>query len=109
MKDRVNTDTSAERVAVISGSTRPTRICPGIAKWTRETLSEQSLFHYQLIDLAEINLPLLDEPLKAALRDYQHEHEHTKACQQLRVIDSQMVEALEASQEQRPKRAKAAP
>ncbi len=77
----MNTDTSYERVAVIIGSTRPTRICPGIAKWTRDTLNEQSPLHYQLIDLAEINLPLLDEPLKAALRDYQHDH--TKAWSEL--------------------------
>jgi NAD(P)H-dependent FMN reductase len=35
---------------------------------------EQSPLHYELIDLAEINLPFLDEPLKAALRQYEHEH-----------------------------------
>jgi NAD(P)H-dependent FMN reductase len=64
----------AERVAVIVGSTRPTRICPGIAAWIQRVLDEQSLLHYRLIDLAEVNLPLLDEPLKAALRDYKHPH-----------------------------------
>jgi len=73
-----------ERVAVIIGSTRPTRICPGIAQWTQKTLSEQSSLRYRLIDLAEINLPLLDEPLKAAQRDYKHAH--TKAWSKL--IDS---------------------
>jgi NAD(P)H-dependent FMN reductase len=64
----------AERVAVIIGSTRPTRICPGIAQWTQKTLDEHSELRYCLIDLAEINLPLLDEPLKAALREYAHPH-----------------------------------
>ena len=46
-----------DRVAVIIGSTRPTRICPGIAEWTLRTLSEHSELPYELIDLAEIALP----------------------------------------------------
>jgi NAD(P)H-dependent FMN reductase len=33
--------------------------------------------HYELVDLALVNLPLLDEPLTAALRQY--EHGHTRA------------------------------
>jgi NAD(P)H-dependent FMN reductase len=70
-----------ERVAVIVGSTRPTRICPGIAAWTRQVLDETSPLHYALVDLAEVNLPFLDEPLKAALRDYRHDH--TKAWSKL--------------------------
>jgi NAD(P)H-dependent FMN reductase len=73
--------TFAERVAVIIGSTRPTRICPGIAAWTQQVLDEDSPLHYRLIDLAEINLPLLDEPLKAALGDYKHPH--TKSWSEL--------------------------
>jgi len=64
----------AERVAVIIGSTRPTRICPGIAAWTQRVLDEESPLQYRLIDLAEINLPLLDEPLVAALGEYKHAH-----------------------------------
>ena len=56
------------RVAVVAGSTRPTRICPGIACWVLQTAQEESPLRYELIDLAEVNLPFLDEPLKAALR-----------------------------------------
>jgi NAD(P)H-dependent FMN reductase len=44
-------------------------------------LQASSGLHYELIDLAEINLPFLDEPLKPALGNYQHEH--TKAWSQL--------------------------
>lgn len=68
-------------VAVVIGSTRPTRICPGIARWTQTTLQEKSSLRYQLVDLAEIDLPLLDEPLKAALRQYVHPH--TKSWSEL--------------------------
>jgi NAD(P)H-dependent FMN reductase len=66
-----------ERIAVLIGSTRPTRICEGIARWVLRFAQEDSPLTYQLIDLAEVNLPFLDEPLKAALRQYRREH--TKA------------------------------
>jgi NAD(P)H-dependent FMN reductase len=67
----------SERVAVVIGSTRPTRICRGIAEWIKSAAQEESPLQYELIDLAVINLPFLDEPLKASLRQY--EHEHTRA------------------------------
>jgi NAD(P)H-dependent FMN reductase len=61
----------------VIGSTRPNRICPGIAEWVRSAAREQSQLGYELLDLATIDLPFLDEPLKPALRQY--EHEHTRA------------------------------
>lgn len=72
---------SAYRIAVVIGSTRPTRICPGIARWSQQALNEGSPLRYDLIDLAEVGLPFLDEPLKPALGDYQHEH--TRAWSEL--------------------------
>ncbi|QIS03301.1 NAD(P)H-dependent oxidoreductase [Nocardia brasiliensis] len=69
--------TDKKRVAVLIGSTRPTRICAGIAAWARDTLREESALDYDLLDLAEVGLPFLDEPRRAALRQY--EHEHTRA------------------------------
>jgi NAD(P)H-dependent FMN reductase len=74
-------DRSADRVAVIIGSTRPARICPDIAQWSQQILDQDSPLRYELIDLADVGLPFLDEPLKPALRDYQHEH--TKAWSNL--------------------------
>lgn len=71
------TTVRSERIAVVIGSTRPTRICPGIARWVLQRAQEGSALTYELIDLAEVNLPFLDEPLVAARRSYQHEH--TKA------------------------------
>ncbi|MGH4031063.1 NADPH-dependent FMN reductase [Actinomycetota bacterium Odt1-20B] len=63
-----------DRVAVVIGSTRPARICPDIAAWVRDVAQEAGPLHYELLDLAEVGLPLLDEPLKAALQQYSHEH-----------------------------------
>ena len=65
------------RVAVVIGSTRPARICPGIAEWVRRVAQEGSPLRYELVDLADVDLPFLDEPLMAALQQY--EHEHTRA------------------------------
>jgi NAD(P)H-dependent FMN reductase len=69
------------RVAVVIGSTRPNRICAGIAEWTARLLRSGGDVDYELLDLAEVNLPFLDESLKAALGRY--EHEHTRAWSRL--------------------------
>lgn len=54
-----------QRIAVVIGSTRPTRICADIATWTRDAIQDGSELAYELLDLAEVNLPFLDEPVKA--------------------------------------------
>jgi NAD(P)H-dependent FMN reductase len=72
--DRAAQAPESERIAVVIGSTRPTRICPGIAEWIKDAAQEDSPLLYELIDLAEIDLPFLDEPLKPALQRYAHEH-----------------------------------
>ncbi len=79
--DHIESPREGERVGVVIGGTRPTRICPGIAEWIRDMAQEQSALRYELIDLVEVNLPFLDEPLKPALREY--EHEHTRAWSRL--------------------------
>jgi NAD(P)H-dependent FMN reductase len=64
----------SKRVAIIIGSTRPTRITAGIAGWIRDELAKESELDYELLDLAAINLPFLDETFMAALGRYEHEH-----------------------------------
>ena len=66
--------TGVPRIAVVVGSTRPTRICRKIAEWIAGQAQTDTTLRYELLDLAEINLPLLDEPLKAALGQYEHDH-----------------------------------
>lgn len=63
-----------DRIAVVVGSTRPTRICLDVADWIRGVIQQGSPLRYELLDLAEVGLPLLDEPLKASLQQYEHEH-----------------------------------
>ncbi|HEY1702574.1 MAG TPA: hypothetical protein VGG75_22955 [Trebonia sp.] len=39
-----------QRVAVVIGSSRPTRICAGIAAWTRDTIQRDSELYYEPLD-----------------------------------------------------------
>ena len=55
-------------------STRPGRVGPTIGKWFNDFAGTHGKFEAALIDLAEFNLPLFDEPRHPRLRDYQHEH-----------------------------------
>ncbi|WP_269856239.1 NADPH-dependent FMN reductase [Streptomyces sp. RPT161] len=65
---------TGDRIAVVVGSTRPGRICPGIAAWIRDVAQQGSPLRHELLDLADVGLPLLDEPLMAALQRYEHQH-----------------------------------
>lgn len=59
---------------VIICSTRPGRIGPSIARWFLEFATRHGRFDARLVDLAEYELPMYDEPAHPRLRQYQHEH-----------------------------------
>ena len=61
-------------LTVIVGSTRPGRVGLPVAQWICERARVHGAFDVQLADLAEIALPLLDEPHHPRLQRYQHEH-----------------------------------
>ena len=61
-------------LTVIIGSTRPGRAGLPIAEWFIERAREHGAFEIDVADLAEINLPLLDEPNHPRLSRYQHQH-----------------------------------
>lgn len=65
---------SKPRLAVIIGSTRPGRVGGLIAAWFADTASKHSLFDVAIIDLAELALPILDEPEHPSLGRYHHQH-----------------------------------
>jgi NAD(P)H-dependent FMN reductase len=62
------------KLNVIVTSTRPGRNGPKIGKWMAGFAKENSDFEVELVDLADFDLPLLDEPNHPAMQDYQHEH-----------------------------------
>ena len=59
---------------IIVCSTRPGRVGKPVADWFVEVAREHAGFDVQVADLAEINLPLLDEPNHPRLQKYTHEH-----------------------------------
>src|SRR5690349_3565483 len=62
------------RVGIILGSTRPGRNGAAVAKWVFENAEKRTDAEYELIDLLDINLPLLDEPIPPSMGQYQNEH-----------------------------------
>ncbi len=62
------------RIGIILGSTRPGRIGEQVAKWALEQANKRGDAHYELVDVADYNLPLLDEALPAGFGQYQQEH-----------------------------------
>ncbi len=61
-------------IAIILGSTRPNRNGAAVAEWACEQARQRSDATFELVDLAEFNLPLLDEPYPPSMNMYQHEH-----------------------------------
>lgn len=62
---------------IIIASTRPGRVGPAVAAWIYERAVEHGGFDVELVDLAEVNLPMFDEPKHPRFGDYTHAH--TKA------------------------------
>lgn len=62
---------------VIVASTRQERKGPLVAAWFMKQVAVHAGYRVEQIDLATVNLPMLDEPRHPRFRQY--EHEHTKA------------------------------
>ena len=62
------------RIAVILGSTRPGRRSESVAQWVVNAANARDDASFELIDLKEVNLPLLDEPVPAIFGEYAHAH-----------------------------------
>jgi NAD(P)H-dependent FMN reductase len=59
---------------IISASTRPGRKGIAVARWIQQLAQEHGGFDVELVDLAEVALPLMDEPNHPRLRQYVHQH-----------------------------------
>ena len=65
------------KLQTIICSTRPGRKGPSVAEWFSNHANEQGSFESELVDLADFNLPVFDEPNHPRMQKY--EHAHTKA------------------------------
>jgi NAD(P)H-dependent FMN reductase len=59
---------------IVVGSVRPGRIGLRIAEWVRERAEATGAFEVDFVDLAELNLPFMDEPNHPRLRQYTKSH-----------------------------------
>lgn len=62
------------RVAIIIGSTRPKRIGESVAKWVYKLAQKRDDAEFELIDIRDYDLPLLDEPVPPSMGQYSQPH-----------------------------------
>jgi len=65
------------RIAIVLGSTRPGRLGKAVADWVHARAAEREDATFEVLDVADFNLPLLDEPLPPSTGRYSRGH--TKA------------------------------
>src|SRR5690348_6985079 len=59
---------------VVIASTRPGRVGPAVADWFVDEARKHAGFDVEVADLAELAMPLFDEPAHPSTGQYVHEH-----------------------------------
>ena len=62
------------KLKIISSTVRPGRKGPLVAKWIMDKVNAHGGFEAEILDLGEINLPMMNEPAHPMLRQYEHQH-----------------------------------
>ncbi|GGY74959.1 NADPH-dependent FMN reductase [Marinobacter zhanjiangensis] len=62
------------KLQTIICSTRPGRVGPSVGRWFNEFANKQGKFESTLVDVADFNLPVFDEPNHPAMQKYENEH-----------------------------------
>ncbi len=62
------------KVAILIGSTRPGRKAEAVARWVHEIAKKRSDAVYEIVDIKDYNLPLLDEPVPPSMGQYSQPH-----------------------------------
>ena len=62
------------KIGIVVGSTRPGRKAEAVAKWVLEIAQKRTDATYELVDIADYNLPLLDEPVPPSQGKYSKDH-----------------------------------
>lgn len=68
------------KIAIIIGSTRPGRKADSVAKWVYEIAEKRSDATFEIVDIKNYNLPLLDEPVPPSIAQYSQPHTKTWAA-----------------------------
>lgn len=51
------------KIAIVTGSTRPGRVNRSVADWLLDYAQQRGDAQYEIVDIADYNLPLYDEPM----------------------------------------------
>ena len=62
------------KLVIIIGSTRPGRVGEAVARWVDELAQQRDDAEFELVDIKDFNLPLLDEPVPPSQGKYSKEH-----------------------------------
>jgi NAD(P)H-dependent FMN reductase len=62
------------RIAIVTGSTRPGRVNESVARWVYELAQRRTDAEFELVDIKDYNLPLLDEPVPPSQGKYSKDH-----------------------------------
>ena len=62
------------RLNIVIASTRPGRVGPAVAEWFHGVARKEGSFDAKLVDLADFELPVYDEPRHPRMQQYEHEH-----------------------------------
>lgn len=62
------------KLKIITSTVRPSRKGPLVTDWIADRARENESFDVEVLDLAEINLPLMNESNHPRLKKYEHEH-----------------------------------
>ncbi len=61
-------------VQIIVGSTRPGRVGSAVGEWLADAARAHGGMQVELVELADVDLPLFDEPQHPRFGQYEHEH-----------------------------------
>src|SRR5512139_4094985 len=62
------------KIGIIIGSTRPGRKADTVARWVYEIAKKRNEAEFEVVDIKDFNLPLLDEPVPPSQHQYSQPH-----------------------------------
>src|SRR5437016_11079097 len=65
------------KIGIIVGSTRPGRKAAAVAKWVHDILKSRKDAEFEIVDIEDYKLPLLDEPVPPTMHQYRNAHTKT--------------------------------
>jgi NAD(P)H-dependent FMN reductase len=68
------------KIGIIVGSTRPGRKADTVARWVLEIAAKRGDAEYEIIDILDFHLPLLDEAYPPSMGQYTQPHTHEWAA-----------------------------